>query len=941
MVVNRKQPVAPQVASRSASTQNIPTKRQPPAKNALRRNGAPEIDSRPSATKTHKTTAKIPRPSLRPLALAVCGVHLLHMPPQPHILHPAPLPRHRPQPALPLPPQLSRAHPRALHPAPVKHTLALTHDLAEPYLAAAQAKADPYVAPLVKATRTVTPYVRRAADAGKALWTRALVPFYTGTLQPYYRTAVLPRWRRYVQPRLAPLAARAEHALAYYVYRPLHVQAGKLQTALHRRYHAHVQPYVAQLQPHVVRAYTAADSAARQAADAYMVHVHPRLVTAWAHARPLLCTAWKHSKAITVKAAEVTTTQLTHAARALGAHRRTYVDPHVRRIWDKVAEGTESAPLAPAPLAAALPDTKVEAPEAVAEPTDPIAEPTRAVAAEEAEETPAPPPVEVVVEEEIVEEEITLAEPAIPAPEEPAADAEPHPALLTATPAPTPAAVVLAASAALVLEEPAASLEAVVVEAPAATEVPEPEPEPEQTQAPASVAESVPETTPTQEASTEALHAAASVAAASLLGAPAGDELDLDAFLHDLGVDEPQPAAVVDTQDTPTSSTAPEAPAVSALESPTEAEKAAAIAAKRNAIVARHEKWFDQLDSLIANETEALVQDLEAWRTEKAAELGGMPLVQDVQREGERLIRGLESYLAKTSARQPQWKLPADSSAITPEEREAKKTAAQAEKEKWATVLGKVEAKFGEKVQAVQGAVHAWFSSVREKEIQDTQASATRVKNLAEQAQADLGLDYAWLEDVTYADWQSYHDLMRAFETYQDTAHALQNGTSQSPPAPADPVLPALDALHRELEDVILGFSVALAPVRSQAAKLFSVRPSAEDEEDEEESGFFVVRDGEVRKDDLRGVDLGGLGIEKKPGAGPVNRAGGEGEEKESEKEDEVRILPIESGLPAGGGGGGAGLEGGGIFVGKDRVQVEQALGGVPLEPAAARHEEL
>lgn len=27
------------------------------------------------------------------------------------------------------------------------------------------------------------------------------------------------------------------------------------------------------------------------------------------------------------------------------------------------------------------------------------------------------------------------------------------------------------------------------------------------------------------------------------------------------------------------------------------------------------------------------------------------------------------------------------------------------------------------------------------------------------EAQADLGMDYSWLGDVTYKDWQRYHDL--------------------------------------------------------------------------------------------------------------------------------------------------------------------------------------
>lgn len=40
-------------------------------------------------------------------------------------------------------------------------------------------------------------------------------------------------------------------------------------------------------------------------------------------------------------------------------------------------------------------------------------------------------------------------------------------------------------------------------------------------------------------------------------------------------------------------------------------------------------------------------------------------------------------------------------------------------------------------------------------------AASTEVRRLAEAAQANLGLDYAWLEDVTFDDWQRYHDLMR------------------------------------------------------------------------------------------------------------------------------------------------------------------------------------
>ena len=36
------------------------------------------------------------------------------------------------------------------------------------------------------------------------------------------------------------------------------------------------------------------------------------------------------------------------------------------------------------------------------------------------------------------------------------------------------------------------------------------------------------------------------------------------------------------------------------------------------------------------------------------------------------------------------------------------------------------------------------------------------VRDVADDAQADIGRDYIWLADVTYHDWQRYHDLVRS-----------------------------------------------------------------------------------------------------------------------------------------------------------------------------------
>jgi hypothetical protein len=45
---------------------------------------------------------------------------------------------------------------------------------------------------------------------------------------------------------------------------------------------------------------------------------------------------------------------------------------------------------------------------------------------------------------------------------------------------------------------------------------------------------------------------------------------------------------------------------------------------------------------------------------------------------------------------------------------------------------------------------------------QKVQRVAREVRDVADDAQADIGHDYIWLADVTYHDWQRYHDLVRS-----------------------------------------------------------------------------------------------------------------------------------------------------------------------------------
>ena len=42
------------------------------------------------------------------------------------------------------------------------------------------------------------------------------------------------------------------------------------------------------------------------------------------------------------------------------------------------------------------------------------------------------------------------------------------------------------------------------------------------------------------------------------------------------------------------------------------------------------------------------------------------------------------------------------------------------------------------------------------------EAAIKRLEKFADGAQTDLGMDYAWLDDVTVHDWTRYHDLTRS-----------------------------------------------------------------------------------------------------------------------------------------------------------------------------------
>lgn len=103
---------------------------------------------------------------------------------------------------------------------------------------------------------------------------------------------------------------------------------------------------------------------------------------------------------------------------------------------------------------------------------------------------------------------------------------------------------------------------------------------------------------------------------------------------------------------------------------------------------------------------------------------------------------------------------------------------------------------------------------------------------MAESAQNDVGLDYVWLEDVTYNDWQRYHDLIRRYERFLEDGLSFQNGTHDD--SPENPVEAAMEDLEAEVKDIVTGFETRLRQLRRSGARTFSSSTNEEDQEEKE-----------------------------------------------------------------------------------------------------------
>ncbi|KAF7345387.1 hypothetical protein MVEN_01556600 [Mycena venus] len=855
MVVTRKTPVAPvPTASRTNSSQPLPRAAKPKTTSQLAetekeaaqtaaKNAAAASSPKPHPKSRHKNRhhKKPPKPSSGWLdRLVYLALSLLAL----YAFTTCP---HDPALSNPVCRSLSQYRVHVLEPyvlPPIYR--ALEHPSVAPYVEKAQHIERTTLRP---AYQKSAPYV---AAAKRAVWDRTLVPMFYTYVAPQYRKHVLPQWRKHAAPHLAraaPYVARAQHTMERTAY------------VLHKTYSQRVAPAVS-------RAYAVGK---------------PYVIKGYHTVRP-------HVVAFYVVVAD-----------KAGAARRAYVDPHVVRIWEKVLELSGAGPVgSPTEQPVPVPEKEPETTAASAEDsTTEVASQTSVKATVtatpvEASSVPAPS-----AEEEVPVPTADASSSVVPVkassssvvPVEASSVVPPVEASSVASfPSDVPETTTTAAAEPEIKEAIIEDLSAasIAIQSAHGMESPVVEDILADVESLTSVS-----STPTSSASVHTPIATESEPAA--VDEQAEDDSELFGFLDDIGLsdeffvdDTPFVSDIPPDSDEDIELTPDE---IQKLKEQEAAEQAAAKARntreKRADLEGRMAKSRETLGAMVNQKNKVLRKMLVGVR--KAAvskmddprtEVGGS--VRGVRKEGDKMLAGLEGYLKKAKA---------------------SKGGDSADKmDRWETVVKKVEEKLGESIQKAQSVLQAFHAEEKAQEVDEGMAIIQEVKDACSQAQGDVGLELSWLDDVTYMDWQVYHDLAKIGEDFQAEASAIQGGTHANPPV--DPFLTRLEEMQTALGNLVNELVGQINALRQQAKKEFNPEPEPV-EEAPPAPGAGEAGEGE----DGEGED----------GEQDDEEAKGEGVVKEP-KEPEVSILPVPPAVEPGV------VDPAQVIIGKSAEQVKEAV---------------
>lgn len=624
----------------------------------------------------------------------------------------------------------------------------------------------PSIAPHVERAR---PYVHRVIEVtvpiisrAQSQWNQHVIPQWEKYVVPEWNRHVVPQWRRHIAPRvdtarvaLAPYRRQVE--TVYYSFAP------RAHRALYN-----LQRWQRQARPYILLAAS---------------KTHEGYNAAKPYTAPL------------VKRAGLA---LQHVALFLQDQRQHFVDPHVAKIWDKVKELSRGKQAVGGPV----PTLQVSSPTEEQGPSTEVVSPESAPISVGLPEdaltstvTPSPSPIlQTTSGNSKLSVTQSSANPVEHVTPTPYVTSTAVGSAFSGTPEHTDSIAVLPSQMEYIesLEVEAISEDTVLSDTQRA-------PEPQ-----APVVEPITkESSPSDDSSSRAhvVDATSTPAIGDTRATLSGnnDEIDMDAFYAELGLDEPLNASNNSQEQFVPLSTESEEELAEQRRL-----KAEETARKRADIELRHVKWEAELQAQIKQSTAELHSRLRSLREAGAAELSSSVEVRHaidgLASEAEKYIKGAEIYLKNLKG----------------ENRKREEKLAL-----WDRVVEKVAGKFTERLSATESAVFEQYSFLRELELREVTSATLKVRDIAEKGQVDLGLDYAWLDDVTYNDWQRYHGLIQASENFAQEAASIQNGTHPSDTAP-NPVLPVIEDIESEIRDIAIAFETRLRRIKRDGERAFN-----------------------------------------------------------------------------------------------------------------------
>lgn len=260
-------------------------------------------------------------------------------------------------------------------------------------------------------------------------------------------------------------------------------------------------------------------------------------------------------------------------------------------------------------------------------------------------------------------------------------------------------------------------------------------------------------------------------------------------------------------------------------------------AAKRKDILARHDKWEEQFEALIAAKTSELQEFLEKNRKQVANELSSSSSA--IQSQLSTLKNQLNLAIKNTKHNLKQMEADWEDRYREMDEDALDKLP------RWAGILENLEFSFTGKKDKISQALAEWVAAWMQTESAMVKAATDEVQALADKAQKDLIEDYAWLNDVTYRDWERYHKFM--FRSRDVAEEFLKIFNGHTVPPVSNPVHEEIGRIEHQLHHVSLDFKAGIEKIRKQGWKyLFgdideNASPTQEKEKEAEPPVFSIL----------------------------------------------------------------------------------------------------